>query len=231
MDRLEYSGKKPGAGRIIKEILKGMILAIVVLMVGLMFYRSCQMTETKASKRFVWNEEALDAYTAAPEEFEVLELRDYNTYKVDDIFTALSPRYVPAIGQFQFSLRYNTKAIKTKYGLIEPSDGELFVFALRDANGRYYTDYDFISDSHDMYEYRRLVFTGVETKDCGKLTLFAFCTADETGPIKANYCDSVDIYVENDATRRYNISKELPGGTGVSPALESYTTVFIETED
>ena len=84
--------------------------------------------------------------------------------------------------EVQFTFRYNSRStintLMELYGLTERPSGEVFVFKLRDNNGNAYSDYSFAAASRPLYEFRRVIFGGVDLANVEKLYLDVYYGED-----------------------------------------------------
>lgn len=231
MKRYDEDGNPYGVGHYIKVLLKAFIIFGAVALIVLFFYRKGMMDDCGDMENIIWTEEALAAYNAAPEDFSVREIYDYNTKDISNIFNVSATRYIPSTGELQFTLRANEatleRAFAETYGLQTLPENEIFIFALRDAEGRLYTEYEFITEVRNIYRYRRLVFRGIDLDASSQLTLLAYCTLDGI-PDEFSFCDTVKIYDAIHPTRTYKYSKELPEDGRATEGLKAYSFNFGE---
>ncbi len=98
-----------------------------------------------------------------------------------------------AAGEVQLTVRYNSRStvntLMEKYSLTERPTGEVFVYALSDDKGNVYTDYVFASKSRPLYEFRRVIFTGVDLAEVKRLNLDVYYAKDvsEDGLMNAQF--------------------------------------------
>ncbi|MBO4355430.1 MAG: hypothetical protein J5850_01065 [Clostridia bacterium] len=185
--------KKPSS--IVGIILKWAAIAIIVLVIGLLFFRIFIKNDPAQAKQFVWTKETVEAYNADKDSFKVYsyELTSYNkpigvkdengvqeyeriTYNnitTDGTFSFNNLVYVPSSKELQITVRYNRKAVESlkETLMLTEVDKEPFFFALEDLNGNYYSSYYFTSFSRFTYEYRRLVFKDVDLSNVDMLYL------------------------------------------------------------
>jgi len=164
-DRLYGDPKKLTVGKIIKRIFKYGFRIIAIAVFGIMFWRIISSGDTKLAKSFIWNESAISAYNSDPSAFKVYDCSISDNITDDGKFSLSNSFYVPSTGQFQFTVRYNNSTVKkllNEYDLKEEPTGEIFVFTLTDNLGNTYTDYDFVIDEKNLYNYRRIIFDGID---------------------------------------------------------------------
>lgn len=126
-------------------------------------------------------------------------------------FHTSNPIYVPSAGEVQITLRYNDEGVEellSTYGLSEEPQGELFVYTLTDGVNTY-TDYSFVSDSRFTYEYRRLVFTGVEFEGVDELELMIYYVGDGTVDLAAPY-EYFTVYLSDIPLQEYDMKDAKP---------------------
>ena len=96
-------------------------------------------------------------------------------------------------GEVQLTVRYNSRStvstLMEKYSLTERPCGELFVYVLSDNNGNTYTDYVFSAKNRPLYEFRRVIFTGVDLSEVKALYLDVYWIDDvsKDGLMNANF--------------------------------------------
>lgn len=96
-------------------------------------------------------------------------------------------------GEVQMTVRYNSRStintLMEKYALSERPRGEVFVYILSDDRGNVYTDYVFSAKSRPLYEFRRVIFTGVDLTDVEALYLDVYYGEDvsEDGLMNASF--------------------------------------------
>ena len=231
MKRYDEDGEPYGIGHYIKVFLKTLVVLCAIAIIALFIYRKSMMNDVGGMEDLIWTDEAVAAYNASPESFAVRELYDYNTKDVSNIFNVSATRYFPSVNELQFTLRSNestlARAITETYGLDAMPEEEIFIFALRDAEGRMYTDYEYVTEDRNIYKYRRIAFGGIDLESSEEFTLLAYCTLDGI-PGEFTFCDTVKIYDAIHPTRTYDYSKELPVGREPTVGLKAYSFNFGE---
>lgn len=90
------------------------------------------------------------------------------------------------IGEVQFTVRYNSRSTINRlmrlYSLTERPNGEAFVYILYDNNGNKYTEYIFAEGQKPLYEFRRIVFPGVDLSNVKNLYLDVYYIGDVRKP-------------------------------------------------
>lgn len=96
-------------------------------------------------------------------------------------------------GEVQLTVRYNSRStvstLMEKYSLTERPSGELFVYVLSDNDGNTYTDYVFAAKKRPLYEFRRVVFSGIDLTEAKALYLDVYWIDDvsKDGLMNANF--------------------------------------------
>ncbi len=165
----------------VKKLLKYFIIALIIVVYILMIFRIIIKEDPKSAKAFLWTDAAIAAYESQPDSFKVMNQQivsfqyldensasgyskqTYNTITDDGYFQVNNFMYIEATGELILTFRYNNASIswlKEKYGLNE-INGEPYFLALSDSKG-YITDYSYVSSSRFTYQYRRVVFSGVD---------------------------------------------------------------------
>ncbi len=158
-------GKKITVEKIIKKTLLYTLRLLALCVFAILLWRIFVSSDPKSMQNFVWNEETIKIYNDNPSEFVAYYYKHKDNLTKDGKFAASYVYYVPKTGQFQITLRYNDSTIKSlmeKYSLANEPSGEQFVFTLTDNAGNTYTEYEYISCEKSMYNYRRLIFDGID---------------------------------------------------------------------
>ncbi|MBQ8508834.1 MAG: hypothetical protein IJ493_02895 [Clostridia bacterium] len=172
---------------IFKLIAYTIILGTFAVLLGRM-----QLAKTpKDFREFTWTSTALEAYAADPQNFTVNLQEPYTNMDEDGWYKATEVALCESAGEVQVTFRYNSRStintLMEKYGLTERPSGETFVFMLRDGSGKVYTEYTFAETSRPLYEFRRIVFTGVNFTALESLYLDVFYGEDVSENAKMNY--------------------------------------------
>lgn len=224
----EEEQKKKGIT--VTKILKYVILAIVICVYVLILFRIVIKEDPKMAKEFVWTDEAVAAYNELGSDFKVMnqKIRSFNitipgaegesdvTEKIiyneitkDGYFQANNFMYIEATKQLIITFRYNNASLKylTEELELTLNNGEPYFLALSTSDG-YITDYSYQSSSRFTYEYRRVVFEGVDLTDEKTVDLNIYCmgeTVDLNNPI-----NFITVYDSRIPVEYYNIKKALP---------------------
>ncbi|MCQ2436312.1 MAG: hypothetical protein MJ101_05345 [Clostridia bacterium] len=188
--------------RTLKNVLKWAGLTLVVGIYAILGYRMFTgLGVPKSYTKMVWTDEAKQAYDESGGTLTVYSQTPRNQYayaqtaesQSDGHYSIYEMKYIPALKQVQFTLRYNNGTVKDlKTDIVSEylSDGEIyasyvdalkshpeaqsavdavddmpFYFVLRDNNGMIYTTYQYTESHKGLYNYVRLVFDGVTLFD------------------------------------------------------------------
>lgn len=166
MDYYEYeeSLKRFTPKKIIGFIFKLIAGIIIVGTFVLIFARSAFMKVPKAYTGFTFTDAGVSAHEAGA--LDVLLHTPYESYDDDGTFHVSDVAISRATGEVQLTVRYNSRStineLMSRYALTERPGGEVFVYILSDDEGNTYTDYVFAAASRPLYEFRRVIFTGVD---------------------------------------------------------------------
>ena len=201
--------KESKAGKIGKKIVRIIFYLFFAALILIIIIRSSMMKPTAKMRRFLWNENSIEAYNTYGDELKVYTLFEYNSSTSENIFTISDIRYIENISQFQFTLRWNNNTVANLMaldGIEAPNDGsEPFLFAIGDNNGKVYTDYEYTSDLRYNYSFRRIVFDGIDLKDVQSLSVLAYTTYEKDEITKNDACSQIPLYVYSDNYAKYRI--------------------------
>ena len=208
------------------KLLKYIVIAFIVLVYALIFFRIGISNDTEIAKSFIWTEasvkaynqnggkgltvlsQELEAYPLTDEDGNVLEMVTFDELSEDGFFKVSNFMYVKETKEVIITLRYNDtceELYSEKYS-VDTSVSELFVFTLAGGAKRY-TEYTYVTDSRFTYNYRRLVFTGIELDGLASMSIQAYCVGNLDYEKPA--CD-MTIYDSHVATKRVDLSDYLP---------------------
>lgn len=184
MDYYEYeeSKKRFTPKKIIGFLFKLVAFVIIAGTFAVLFARIGLMQIPKAFKGLTFTESVLTAYENGTLDVELYSPRDsfddgvkINGQLVKGRYHISNVALSHGTNEVQFTFRYNTRStinvLMSLYGLTERPRGEVFVFTLTDNNGVTYTSYVFSAKSRPMYEFRRVIFEGVDLTDVTTLYL------------------------------------------------------------
>lgn len=213
--------KKLTVGKILLYIIYAVILAVFSLII----FRIIIKEDPKFAKEFVWTEDAVKAYEDTDTSFKIWNQQiksfsyedensksgytrvTYNTITHDGYFQVNNFMYIEATKELILTFRYNDASLKwleQEYG-ISDADGEPYFLALYTSKG-YITDYSYISSSRFTYEYRRVVFSGVDLTDEKTVDIYIYAMQGEvdlTDPI-----DTLPVYDSRIPREEYKLKKK-----------------------
>lgn len=161
-----YSVKKKSSKPV--RIIKIVLFSLIALVIALLILRILVQDYYPAEMEELFFNPTLEAhYRAAGEDFAVYtqDIRiPYDDNKVGNFFSA-ALFLIPDARQLQITVRYSGGTLanlKETYGEEALAGDEPFIFTLADNRGNVYPLSASLSDEKLMYEYRKLVFDGVE---------------------------------------------------------------------
>lgn len=160
-----YTENKLTVGKVIKKVFLYSLRLLALGVFAFLMFRILSSGDPKSMKEFIWTSPSIEAYTENPSEFEAFYYKHPDNLSKDGKFAASYIYFVPKTGQFQITVRYNNSTLKylaEDYKLGEKPQGEVFVYVLTDNLGNTYTDYEYFSDTKNIYNYQRLVFNGID---------------------------------------------------------------------
>ncbi len=163
-------------GYVLKKTIKFIFWGIIILGNVLLLWRIFSSGDTKIAKSFIWKEETIALYNQSPDSFNAYKHNYEYNFTDGGTFSVSNLYFIPSAEQFQFTVRYNNSTLKKlmqEYDLQEKPIGETFVYRLVDNRGNEYTEYEFLTDSKNVYNYRRVVFDGIKMpqEDSGEAVL------------------------------------------------------------
>ncbi len=205
-------------------------------------------TVPRDARIILWDESAYDAYQEDPEGFALVShpLGSYtdpdtgknvirNTMTADAYFSFSDVCYAPDSGQIQLTVRYNESTVghlMEDYELSFLPEGELFRFVLEDAQGNRYYDYYFTAYAQKFlgksrYQYRRLLFRGVDL-NTDTLTLKIYYIGQPIDSEQDDCMDEIIVYDRGFERVAGVKAKKFDPPAGVSEMTES---PFIDGEN
>lgn len=200
----EYDPKPSKTGKIIKKTLLYTLRIASFFVIALLFWRIFSGGDPKSMQKFLWTEETIESYQNDPDSFKAYYYRHKDNLTTDGKFAASYVYYVPSEKQIQITLRYNDSTLEKlmrDYSLSDVPTEEPFVFVLTDGSGKNYTEYKYVSDTKNMYNYRRLVFDGIDFEPLIVDELPYNATEDEVKEFKNNTKDKyihLKVYYKDD---------------------------------
>ena len=159
------NGKKNTAGKIIGKTLLYTLRLVAFSVIAILLWRIFSGGVPKSLQTYVWTDEAYGIYTQDPDNYSIYHYKRNDNLSKDGKFMASYVYYVTETGEFQITLRYNNSTLKKlaeDYKLEDIPSGEPFVFTLTDQNGKVYTEYEYYSAKKNLYNYRKLIFKGID---------------------------------------------------------------------
>ncbi len=166
----------------------------------------------------VWSEAMIEEYQKYPEEFRVeyIKVYDERTFTEDGYFSVSKSRYIPALSQWQFTVRYNHSTLEylgEEYDEEMPIAKDHFTFALVDSEGRIYRDFSYKRVTEGRYTYYRLVFDDVNMRKISDIQIMIYRIDDMEGDILPDIAvGKLPLYYSELEREDYNYKKELPEG-------------------
>ncbi len=211
MDYYEYeeSKKRFTPKKIVTFIFKLIAFIIIAGTFALILGRIQLMKLPKSMKGLTWTDSIVEAFENG--ELDVILHTPRESY---DSGVKINGKYVKgrynisevalshSTNEVQFTFRYNSRStintLMELYGLTERPDGEVFVYRLRDGAGNTYSDYTFASASRPLYEFRRVIFGGVDLADVDILYLDVYYGEDVSTDGLMNY--TLTLYNKEDGS-------------------------------
>ena len=159
------NGKKITVGKIIKKTLLYSLRIASFFVIAILLWRIFSGEAPKNMQELLFTDATVQSLNNNPDSFDVYSYVHKDNLTLDGKFAASHVYYIPSEKQVQVTVRYNNSTIKKliqEYSLSGEPDFEPFVFTLTDGLGNTYTEYKYISGKKNMYNYRRLVFDGID---------------------------------------------------------------------
>lgn len=187
------------------------LIILTVIVFGALMIRLFMSNDPKDSKQFIFTEDNLAAYEKSGGELKVIQNTSMNGYLTEDgRFSISQTRYIPSIGEFQATLRFNDSTLEyiaEELGCgvdgLACENGEYFVIVLRDDTGRYYGDYKYIVFEKNIYNYCRFVFDGVDME--GVTDLWADVYRIDAADVSQKPCGSLMLYDSHYQSSEYDL--------------------------
>ncbi len=159
------NGKKITVGKIIKKTLLYSLRLVSFFVIAILLWRIFSGEAPKNMQELLFTDATVQSLNNSPDNFDVYYYKHKDNLTRDGKFAASHVYYIPSEKQVQVTVRYNNSTLKMlmeDYSLSAEPNFEPFVFTLTDGMGNTYTEYKYISVKKNMYNYRRLVFDGVD---------------------------------------------------------------------
>ncbi|MBR6513465.1 MAG: hypothetical protein IKT46_01395 [Clostridia bacterium] len=199
-------------GSILSWTVTGIAIAIVIL-IAVLF----ALDGDGDISKLTWTEEMIEEYEKYPEEFRVEYIKAYEderTFTEDGYFSVSKSRYIPALSQWQFTIRYNHSTLRylsEERGEEMAVEDDHFTFALVDDKGNVYRDFEYKKETKGRYTYYRLVFDSVNIKKVDDIQIMIYCIADIEGEeLPKIAVGKLPLYYSVFERKDYKFKKELP---------------------
>jgi hypothetical protein len=208
-----YNDAAPKKGFTFWKLVKWGLALVTFAIYLLLTMRACAMDglkDTSKTRALLRNETLLAAYAKSPDSLTVLAGPEDSISTTDGRLTVTNIRWIDAVDQFQLTIRYNdslARSIMNEFSLREEPTGEYLTFALRDDAGNLYTAFEYITDEVFVYNFRRLVFDGVQLDDCNTLRLEVYFTGYVNYENKSAPLNSLPVYSKADGLQPYEPKK------------------------
>ncbi len=189
--------KKISWWAVTKTTIKVLFLLFVAAMLIWVYICGRYQKGTSAMRSYVFTEEAAALY----KEKGSLTVYDYDAYIKKEEGKELTEKFVfidnimytEELSQFQFMLRYNVLSEPTKDCFRMAGEDDPFYFVLKDDRGNYYGEYEYFTDSALMYDYYRVIFTGIDMSSVKELKVNIYCKNGEKVALH-KYADSCIVW-------------------------------------
>lgn len=96
--------------RTLKTILKTLVVLLILLVYGILFFRLCSGNPPKSLTKLIWTDSMLTAYTASGGNLLVYSQEPAEHVAEDGYFGVYDIRYIPATEELQLTIRYNNSS-------------------------------------------------------------------------------------------------------------------------
>ena len=215
----DYEGMRQNSHKVLKTVLKIVLIALILFILGAIIIRSCMRRTEKhilysdALKTALEENGEVDVYYQTPHD-SINRTKDGTfQFSISDVY------YIQTTHQLQVTVRFNTavlKDVKEKYALSEIPDENCFCYSLllkenedSDLGGRI-TSYSYSADERGNYRFIYLLFDGVDLDEYTAVTYTPEDAAvtDAKGNIIAHETEENGKYIlyetdENGAAKVY----------------------------
>ena len=150
------------------------IIAVIIIGTFVMIFGRIQLMKLPKAFRDITLTSGIQT-TVDNGTFDSISHEPYANYNEEGWYNISNVAISESAGEVQMTVRYNSRStintLMEKYELTERPEGEVFVYVLADDKGNTYRDYTFAATSRPLYEFRRVIFTGVDLTDVDKLYL------------------------------------------------------------
>ena len=167
------------------RIAKWIVVFIIFFLNALIIFRCCFAAERSTLSRITPTEALTAAYRADPS-LTMWTHKPVRELSEDGYMTLYAIVYIPSIRQLQLTVRYNDSVCS--YNSL-PED-TVFTFALRDSEGSADVPAAVAgAEKKLMYNYRRIIFDGVDVTDTNILTLVMLAGDEEISTDIVHHAD------------------------------------------
>lgn len=208
-----YDDAEPKKGFTVGKLIKWVLALITLSIYLLLTLRACALDglrDTSKTRALLRNDKFVAAYQTAPDSITVEAGTEESITTRDGRLTITNIRWIDAINQFQLTVRYNdslARYIMDDFSLESEPTGEYLTFALRDDAGNLYTAFEYITDEAFVYNFRRLVFDGVNLDECNTLKLEVYYTGYVNYDISSAPLNTVTVYERSEGLIPYTPKK------------------------
>ena len=185
MDFYEWEAMKNRSplSKFIHYLIKAVVALIIIGTFAMIFGRIQLMKLPKSFKGITLTDAIQTSIDS--ENFDAVSHEPYTNYDEEGWYNVSNVAMSESAGEVQLTVRYNSRStintLMQKYELTERPAGEVFIYILADNKGNTYTNYTFAASSRPLYEFRRVIFTGVDLTDIDKLYLRVYYIGDVSG--------------------------------------------------
>lgn len=188
------------------RIAKGLVVFVIFFLNALFILRCCFAADQRTLAALIPTPALRAAYAAADGEPEILTHKVVREISENGYMSAYSFAWAPQAREVQITVRYNDSV----YSYNDLPEETEFRFVLTDsASGAQFTPDVAASEEKLMYNYRRLVFSGVEVSETSDLTLIMYCGDEEITRDVIHYADQ---NVVNEPYKLSRAEREALGG-------------------
>ncbi|MBR5514716.1 MAG: hypothetical protein IKU52_00770 [Clostridia bacterium] len=209
------------------KLISGFICFLGIGLCVLVFTMSIIDADGEISN-IIWNEKAIEEYKNNPSGFSVEYYKVYEDhyFTEDGLFSVSKIRFMPTIGQWQMTVRYNKSSLERLEEDLDRSinrNDDVFTFALEDNEGNLYTDFEYKKTVKGRYTYYRIIFDDISIRATDELNIkiwFSQDIKDNIYPEEA--LGTLPLYSSQMPRDVYKFKKELPeNNTGSKELLNS----------
>ncbi|MBE6686037.1 MAG: hypothetical protein E7591_02285 [Ruminococcaceae bacterium] len=164
----------------------------------------------------IWNEKAVEALTDNPGSFTVEYYKAYEDhyFTEDGFFSVSKIRYMPTVKQWQMTIRYNKSTLERLSEDLEREidrENDVFAFALKDNEGKLYTDFEYKKTVKGRYTYYRVIFDDISVRTLEELNICIWFSEDiKDGVYPDSPLGVLPMYNSQMPLNEYKYKKELP---------------------